>query len=65
MQMVPLQTMGGAAQALDLRACSAVRAVGEIQAGDVHARAHQVANHPFGNRRPDRSYRRFLRGAGI
>ena len=43
-----LQMAGGAAQALDSPGVFGVGSVGEIQAGNVHARAHQVANHCFG-----------------
>ena len=40
--------LGGAAQALDVVGVIFVRAVGKIEAGDVHAEAQQVAHGGFG-----------------
>ena len=40
--------LGGAAQALDVVGVIFVGAVGEVEAGDVHAEAQQVAHGGFG-----------------
>ena len=40
--------LGGGAKALDIARMIFVPSMGEIQAGDVHAQAHQVAHSGFG-----------------